>query len=271
MTYDAMDSLFIAVPDLGTCSPYERLGLRLSPARDGVRTLRVGAPGNSVAVHFLTGPGPDAPLAGPVRRALSAGRGLFAVGLRVPDLARAVGGLEDRGVVATRLSGAVGELAWLPLHDWAGTDLVLLGRARAADPGPPGHAFPLRRLDHLAAVTHDLEAKSRFWADALGVPVAGEVTTPTLVIRQLRVGDAVLELLGPASPDSPLWQRPPGLVSMASWEVADLDPAVRRAREAGFTAPDPAPGVLPGTRVTTVPGAELAGVNLQLLQYLHAT
>jgi hypothetical protein len=49
--------------------------------------------------------------------------------------------------------------------------------------------------------------------------------------------------------------------------VPDLDAAVRQARAAGFTAPDPAPGVLPGTRVATIRGPELAGVNLQLLQY----
>jgi len=94
-----------------------------------------------------------------------------------------------------------------------------------------------------------------------------EVVTPTLVIRQLRIGDAVLELLGPGSPDSPIWKRAPGLVSMVSWEVADLEAAVQHARAAGFTVPDPAAGLLPGTRITTVPGAELAGVNMQLLEY----
>jgi len=167
-------------------------------------------------------------------------------------------------------------LAWLPLHDQAGTDLVLVqhacfareSHATALRHGLLGHAFPLRRLDHLAAVTLDLEAKTRFWADVLSVLVVGEVKTPTMVIHQLRIGDAVLELLGPASPDRPLGQRPPGLVGMASWEVPDLDEAVARARAAGFTVPDPAAGVLPDTRVATIPGTELAGVNLQLLQYV---
>jgi catechol 2,3-dioxygenase-like lactoylglutathione lyase family enzyme len=268
MPYEAIDSLFVAVPDLeAACRPYERLGLPPSSTRDGRRTLHVGGPAHRVAVHFLAEPGRDAPLAGPVRQALASGRGLFAVGLRVPHLSGAVDLLASRGVVATTLADAGGGLAWLPLHDRAGTDLVLVGQAEAARPDDPGHAFPLRRLDHLAAVAPDLEAETRFWADALGVPVSGEVMTATMVIRQLRVGDAVLELLGPASPDSPLRQRPPGLVSMASWEVPDLDAAVRQARAAGFTVPDPAAGVLPGTRVATIPGPELAGVHLQLLQY----
>ena len=168
------------------------------------------------------------------------------------------------------------EMAWLPLHEQAGTDLVLVRhgqtpeqrQAAATAHGLLAHSFPLKRLDHLAIVTHDLEAKTRFWAEVLGVPVAGEVTTPTMVIRQLRIGDAVLELLGAASPDSPLRQRPPGLVGMASWEVDDLDVAVRQARGAGFTVPDPAPGPLPGTRIATIPGSELAGINMQLLEYV---
>jgi hypothetical protein len=55
---------------------------------------------------------------------------------------------------------------------------------------------------------------------------------------------------------------------MASWEVPDLDDAVRHGRMAGFTVPDPDGGPLPGTRIATIPGTELAGVNLQLLQYV---
>lgn len=167
-------------------------------------------------------------------------------------------------------------MAWLPLHGQAGTDLVLVRHARsvqerhaaAEQAGLLGHALRLKRLDHLAAVAHDLEAKTRVWADILGVPVAGEVTTPAMMIRQLRIGDALLELLGPASPDSPLWKRPPGLVSMAAWEVSKLEEAVEQARQSGFAVPDAAAGVLPGTRTATIPGAELAGVNLQLLEYV---
>jgi catechol 2,3-dioxygenase-like lactoylglutathione lyase family enzyme len=217
MPYEAIDSLYVAVPDLdAACRPYERLGLRPSPAQGGRRTLRLGGPAHRAAVHFLAGTSRDTPLAGPVRQALASRRGLFAVGLRVPDLSRAGDQLASKGVGATTFPDAGGGLAWLPLHDRAGTDLVLVGRAEAAHPDSPGHGFPLRRLDHLATVTPDLEAKSRFWADVLGVPVSGEVLTATMVIHQLRIGDAVLELLGPASPDSPLRQRPPGLVSMAS-------------------------------------------------------
>jgi catechol 2,3-dioxygenase-like lactoylglutathione lyase family enzyme len=275
MIIEAIDSVLLAVADLDTAfRPYERLGLKLSPSRDGCRTLRVGGPDNLFAVHFLAdAPGP---VAQPLRRALAAGRSLFAVVLGVTDLKAMLGLVETKGLEATRFRKSGDEMAWLPLHDRAGADLVLVQRAsslrerytEAEGGGLLDHAFALKRLDHLAVVAHDLEDKCRFWTDMLGVPVAGEVVTPTLVIRQLRMGDAVLELLGAAAADSPIWQRPAGLVGMASWEVTNLDEAVRRARAAGFGVFDPNVGALPGTRIATIQGSELAGVNMQLLQYL---
>jgi len=276
MLYDTIDSVYLAVPDLeATCRPYERLSLRLTPAQAGRRTLSCGGPDNLFAVHFLDA-AHDGPLAGPCRQALVAGRALFGIALRVADLSGAVQRLASHDVKATVFRDGDQEMAWLPLHDRAGTDLVLVGHTQpelerhavAQRAGLLGHSLGLKRLDHLAAVTPDLEAKTRFWLEVLGVPVAGEVVTPTLVIRQLQIGDAVLELLGPGSPDSPIWKRAPGLVSMVSCEVADLDAAVRHARAAGFTVPDPAAGPLPGTRIATLPDTELAGVNMQMLEYV---
>jgi catechol 2,3-dioxygenase-like lactoylglutathione lyase family enzyme len=251
--------------------------LRLSAARDGRRTLHVGGPANLFAVCFLAEAVADSPLSQPLRNVLAAGRPLFAVALRVTNLDTIISDLEAKGLAATRFREGGDEMAWLPLHDRAGTDLVLVRHSRsqqerhdeAVQAALLAHAIPLRRLDHLAVVTHDLDEKARFWSGVLDVPVAGEVVTPAMVIRQFRLGDAVLELLGPASASSPLWLRPPGLVSMASWEVDEVEEAVRLARAAGFTVADPGPGPLPGTRIATVQGSELAGVNLQLLQYVQ--
>jgi 4-hydroxyphenylpyruvate dioxygenase-like putative hemolysin len=89
-----------------------------------------------------------------------------------------------------------------------------------------------------------------------------------MVINQMRVGDVNLELLGPATPESPLAARPPGPASMTAFEVPDVAAAVAHARAAGFTAPDPAPGPLPGTLTATIPGTQLSGLGLQLLQYV---
>ena len=90
-----------------------------------------------------------------------------------------------------------------------------------------------------------------------------------MVIRQLRIGDAILELLGPASPESPFAGRPAALASMAAWEVAGpLADAVALARERGFTVSDPEAGVIPGTRRASIPVGELGGVGMQLLEYV---
>ena len=52
MMLKTIDSVWLAAPDLdAVCRPYERLGLRLSPARDGRRTLSVGGPANLFAVQ----------------------------------------------------------------------------------------------------------------------------------------------------------------------------------------------------------------------------
>lgn len=260
-----LDSIYLACTDLNAGEAYERLGLTLTPPSDGRRLLHVGLGPQRFQLHLLAAAPP--PLEAARAAALARGGGLFAVGLRVADLAAEVARLRGRGVVVHEGPAAAGRLAYLPIQAQAGTDLVLIEDGPALA-GAPVHPFPLTRLDHLAAVAHDLDTKCTFWGEVLGIPVAGEVRTPTLLIRQLRLGDGVLELLGAASADSPIRQRPAGLISMASWQVVDLDAAVAQARAAGFTASDPAPGPLPATRISILPGAELAGVNLQLLQYV---
>ena len=251
MLLDAIDTLF-ADCDLADVVPtYKRLGLRLTTGPNKAR-FAVGSKPARVTVGLDPGSG---------------GPGLSSVGLRVADVNAAASTLETLGVVVLPSIRPLPAAAWIP-DSAAGVDLMLLPSSiedRSATDAE--NAFPLRRLDHLASVAHDLESTSRFWTDVLRVPVFGEVVTPTMIIRQFKVGDAIIELLGPASPDSPIHKRPPGLVSMAAWEVTDLAAAVAQARAAGFTVPDPATGVLPGTRTATIPAAELGGLAMQLLEY----
>jgi hypothetical protein len=258
--YYQISSLLVPSPDAEACRSWERLGLQRSPLaarREGCRFL-LGTTGHPIALDFVwsaSQPGPSRPLT---------------VVLRVEHLARTLDAWTQRGLPSTAwIHPLTDEPAlWLPLADRAGYDLVLYEGPPVPAAGP--HAFPLLRLDHLASVTHDLEPVSRFWAGVLDVPAVGEVRNANLVIRQHRVGDVMLELLGPAGPESNLWGRPLGPVGMTSWEVPDLDQAVALARSRGFTVPDPSAGVLPNTRITTIPGTELGGLNLQLLQYLSA-
>lgn len=223
--------------------------------------------------------------------------GALALLLRAPDLARALTVLRERGLDPAvtdvfmspngpqqvgqgmppaangPLVSTIAELrpppaaamdVWLSQTSSTSSQRFALWQRR----GFFASTLPLKRLDHVAAVTQDLEASTRFWTDVLEVPLFGEVRTPTTIIRQFKLGDAMLELLGPASPDSPLAQRRPGLLSMAAFEVTDIAAAVAEARAAGFTVTDPAPGSLPGTRVTRIPGEQLSGFTLQLLEYV---
>ncbi|MFO0866841.1 MAG: VOC family protein [Gemmataceae bacterium] len=250
----AIDSVLQAAPHGTDLSGYDRLGLSLNQTPP-THQLQVG----NFAFVFI-----DEPEAGSMLRQAwdsvrPSGRTSLALTLTVENLDAIPNGI--RGKLADGRDAVL-----LPIEESAGAHLVLVSEGRKS--AEQMHPFPLRRLDHLAIVTHDLEARCRYWERDLATPITGEVVTPTMVIRQIRVGDAVIELLGPVGADSPLWKRIPGLISMASWEVANVDAAVAQARAAGFDVADAALGVLPGTRIATVPGTALAGINMQLLQYV---
>jgi catechol 2,3-dioxygenase-like lactoylglutathione lyase family enzyme len=288
MVYACIDHLYVPTSNLDTATaPFRRLGFDFPPSPfdtpgHGMTStwLRAGAGTGAVTIQFdpLTNreEALQADLRGPAFvEAVEQGRGLFAVSLGCEEAAieAAVAALRRRG-----LSPAVHQLfnntlVHLHLPRVAAVDLRLLGPLerlqafRAQSALAPG-ILPLRRLDHLAAVTPDLDAASAFWTDVLEIPLHGEVRSATSIIRQFKIGDAIIELLGPATPESPLAQRPPGLISMAAFEVSDMADAVAQARAAGFTVADAAPGSLPGTRVTTIPASELSGLALQLLEYV---
>ena len=89
-----------------------------------------------------------------------------------------------------------------------------------------------------------------------------------MVIKQIRAGDCMVELLAPTSADSPMAGRPGGLASMVAFEVPDMDAAIGVARDRGFTAPDSESGVIPGTIRSSIPGPEMAGLGVQLIAYV---
>jgi catechol 2,3-dioxygenase-like lactoylglutathione lyase family enzyme len=292
MNYECIDSLWLLVPSFSTIAhPHERLGLVLSPSArpldPGIeqRAIAVGGLTNLFRVEFLTvdlNGLPTTLLGTRLAQAAAERPGPFGVVLRVANLNATLTKLAQVGVTAlsrgtwTADGKVAGQLAFLAEEERAGTNLLLIqytttprmrhaGQVRA---GFLAHKLPLLRLDHLALITRDLEGQTRFWVEVLGVPLAGQVTTETLIIHQFKIGDAILELLAPATPDSPLTKRDPGLIGMASWEVADLSDVVAQVQKAGFEISDPAPGALPGTRTATVTGSELGGLTLQLLQYV---
>jgi len=284
--YEGIDRAILPVSDMAAaCAPFERLGLIVSPERQPkgrgirVRAVPIGGPDNLFEVHLVSssdegGPGWDA-------FASVADRGLSTIVLRVSDLEATLAALAKHGIEPVETQTVLNadgskrsELAVLPEMPDAGVRLRLIQHHQSGEEifaehtGGRQHATPLKRLDHLAAVAPDLERSCRFWDEVLGIPTAGEVISPTVVVRQLRIGDAMFELLGPAAPDSPIRQRPPGLNSMFSVEVPNLDATVAHVEAAGFTVADRRIGTLPGTIVATIPAVQMSGVNVQLLQYV---
>lgn len=284
MMYDAIDSLVMPVQGTNAQEAWARLGLPLSPPVRpvgwGIEALMlpVGGAGNRFVVEFVRQTDAAAvtrhPQLGQFAAGLAQPGGPLFLGLRVPDMTAALAALTVRGIAAeamtvTREDGSIGGMvAFLPAAKEAVMRLALVQRITPLGDGPATGALQPKRLDHLAAVAPDLEDATRYWTETLGVPVFGEVRTPMMIIRQFKIGDAILELLGPATPDSPVAARSPGLAGMIAVEVPDLAAAVAAARAAGFSPPDPATGVLPGTRTATVPAAELGGLGLQLLEYV---
>jgi catechol 2,3-dioxygenase-like lactoylglutathione lyase family enzyme len=150
--------------------------------------------------------------------------------------------------------------------DVSGCRFVLVAPASSRTPAP--NDFPVRRIDHLAILPADLDAATRYWVEVLGVPMHAQIDTATLVIRQMKVGDVIVELLAPAGPESHLTGMAPGTRPMIACEVDDVAACVGLARERGFTIPDPAPGFLPGTLTATIAATEVGGFAIQLLQYV---
>jgi catechol 2,3-dioxygenase-like lactoylglutathione lyase family enzyme len=284
--FHSIDHVILPAKDLAeAAAPFERLGLTLSPraphgsAGTANRVFFVGGESNHFYVELLAVEDEAA-----ARSAGGRGYLLDALGGE-PALARVMFETDDIAGV-----GLAGEGAAYEVHRGDGSkigDVRALTKEAGFGAGAIQYTTPsaerfaarkgrgwfdsefvLKRIDHLAVIAPDLDATTEYWGDVLGVLVFGEVSNDALVIRQMKIGDAIVELLAPASPDSPLAARPPGLSSMVAFEVEDLDAAVEQARSRGFEVPDGRVGVLPGTRVASISADQLSGLTMQLLEYV---
>lgn len=286
-----LDHLVVIVDDLDAAAePFERLGFVVTP-----RTEHPGA-GTANRVFFLGGPAGlfyveliavhDRAAASASRASayvpiLDAGGGVARLMFAVDGLDEVVNRLEAEGVPSLRREvfradgSKIADTALPSAEDLAGfrfglVHYVLDEAKRYASRRARGfldHTFPAKRLDHVAVIPAAPTDTNMFWTQVMGLEVAGTVTTPTMTIRQLQAGDAILELLAPSGPESPLVARPKGLIPMIAIEVADVQAAVDYVRGLDFEVTDPADGVLPGTRTATIPDGETGGLALQLLQY----
>lgn len=286
-----IDHVILATADLdGTAARWRALGLRLTPP------MRHAGSSTENSVFFVGGPETEfyvellavhdrARAEQEGRQALLAAidrGGLYRLMLQVASAEEAAEALAAHGIATTTRTVArddgslIGTVVEPSGSTAAGCPFALIAyeggaqarRVRHQAAGLFDHDLPLARLDHLAVIAPDgVDAACAFWDSVLGVPVTGRVTGRGMDIRQLRIGGATLELIGPDGADSPVRQRPAGLASVTAFEVADLDAVVAQVRSSGFELGDPAPGVLPGSRVTTVPPDQLGGLALQLITF----
>jgi catechol 2,3-dioxygenase-like lactoylglutathione lyase family enzyme len=289
MKYLGVEHVLLPILTPEATAPFDRLGLRMTPPLAlpsfGLETRSIVAGGrtNLFQLGLARVTEPAKARASALGRLItgSAHPAVCAAGFSVPSVREAVRELAARGVElqAEEVIGPdgarLGEMAILASHPEACATIVFVESVTPAtwydeleQGGMLAHSLRLKRLDHLAAVAPDLETATHFWQDVLDIPVWGEVVTPTTVVRQMKVGDAIVELLGPTGPDSPLHTRPPGLNSMTAFEVPNLNDAVATAREHGFAISDPVVGALPGTRVSRIAAEDLSGVALQPLEYV---
>jgi catechol 2,3-dioxygenase-like lactoylglutathione lyase family enzyme len=291
MAITDIDHIVVAAKDLSAASaPFERLGLTLTPpARHSTgnenRAFFAGGSAGEFYVELVAAydvaraapaPGWDAQ-----RTAAESGQGAFRIVLGADGLEELRDRLSRAGAPATieeahRADGSklcdilrpdVAARAACHLSFIRYPEAAAERRNRHNAAGLFSHALPIKRLDHLALIAPNLPEITAFWTDVLGIPVAGEVRGRGMVIKQMKIGDGVVELIGPDGPESPLAQRPAGLISMAAFEVADLAAAVAVVRGRGFTAADPAPGVLPNSATSTVSGDQLSGLSVQLIAF----
>ena len=136
-----------------------------------------------------------------------------------------------------------------------------------------GSAFAGLELDHLGVATRDLDDGSAPYR-ALGLEALGPdeaVPSQGVIVRAFRAGGALVELLAPTTPESPLHafleRRGPGVHHVA-FRVADLDASVARLRADGaaFASDTPRPGRA-GTRVVFLHPRWGAGTLIELVEH----
>ena len=259
-TYGTRNALFLFergpyLELLGLQSP-ERAGTFTTPLRDFLRERGEGLYGLALAPDDID----------------SAVANLRGLGFDVADAARGTGVSAD-GRVREWRNTRLPPTAWhnsfslLIEHqgwDWR-TDLrpsPLPGRADSAVVG----------IHHVVFDVADADAASAQWQERFGLRRGGTITAEAIGARVNihPAGEATIEALSATRPDGAVAQRiarrGEGLSGLA-FQVRDVDAAARAVRAAGLTITDPAPGVLPNSRVARIDPASAHGVTAQLIQF----
>lgn len=127
------------------------------------------------------------------------------------------------------------------------------------------------RIAHIGLAVPSLSAILPFYRDVLGLGQVELDDADGARIVGLAAGESLIELLEPASPDTPigrfLAKRGPGIhhVCLA---VDDLDATLERCRAAGIRLIDEAPRIgAEGKRIAFLHPSSTAGVLVELSEY----
>jgi methylmalonyl-CoA/ethylmalonyl-CoA epimerase len=133
----------------------------------------------------------------------------------------------------------------------------------------------LELIDHIGIVTPDLDTGSAPYLRLGLTPLGADEENPIFAskLRVFQIGESLIELVAPTSPDSPLTQyleaRGPGLHHIA-FRVDDIVMASRELLERGatFLTPEPLPGRA-GSRVMFLDPSWGAGTLIELVEHKH--
>jgi methylmalonyl-CoA/ethylmalonyl-CoA epimerase len=126
------------------------------------------------------------------------------------------------------------------------------------------------QLAHIGIAVRDLSSALPFYRDVLGLPVVPLDNADGAKITGLAAGEALVELLEPAAPDTPIGKfidrRGPGIHHVC-FSTPDLDGALDRCRAAGIRLIDDTPRIgAEGRRIAFVHPSATGGVLVELIE-----
>jgi methylmalonyl-CoA/ethylmalonyl-CoA epimerase len=135
-------------------------------------------------------------------------------------------------------------------------------------PTTPAGAPP--RIAHIGIAVQSLDGALPFYRDVLGMPVVPVDNADGAKIAAVTAGEALIELLEPATPGSPIdkfiARRGPGIHHVC-FATPDLGAALERCRAAGVRLIDEVPRVgAEGKRIAFVHPSSTGGVLVELTE-----
>jgi methylmalonyl-CoA epimerase len=131
----------------------------------------------------------------------------------------------------------------------------------------------IKRIDHIAVAVHDIDEAAQFYTEMLKLDLSGVevVTEQKTKVGFLKIGESNIELVQPASDDSPLVKfletRGPGIHHICL-EVEDIEKEVEGLKKLGARMIDetPRPGAH-NTKVAFVHPKSAGGVLIELNEF----